>query len=58
MNTLEKLKAQHANLEQDLETEYASLMEELRLEEKEVEDIEGCDQDYLNELKVSIAEQE
>lgn len=41
----------------DLEKEYEQLMQELEQEESEVEEIESCDQDYLNELKASIAEQ-
>jgi kinetochore protein Spc7/SPC105 len=32
-------------------------MRELEQEQAEVEEIESCDQDYLNELKASIAEQ-
>jgi kinetochore protein Spc7/SPC105 len=32
-------------------------MQELELEQAEIREIESCDQDYLNELKASIAEQ-
>jgi kinetochore protein Spc7/SPC105 len=32
-------------------------MQELQKEQAEVVEIESCDQDYLNELKASIAEQ-
>ena len=41
----------------DLEKEYEQVMRELEQEESEVKEIESCNQDYLNELKVSIAEQ-
>ena len=41
----------------DLEKEYEQLVQELEQEESEVKEIESCDQDYLNELKASIAEQ-
>ena len=41
----------------DLEREYAQIMAELERERAEVAEIEACDQDYLNELKASIAEQ-
>ena len=41
----------------DLEREYEQIMAELERERAEVAEIEACDQDYLNELKASIAEQ-
>jgi kinetochore protein Spc7/SPC105 len=41
----------------DLEREYEQIMAELERERDEVAEIEACDQDYLNELKASIAEQ-
>ncbi|KAF8905455.1 Spc7 kinetochore protein-domain-containing protein [Gymnopilus junonius] len=40
-----------------LEKEYEELMRELEQEQAEVAEIEGGDQDYLNELKATIAEQ-
>ncbi|KAJ3796448.1 Spc7 kinetochore protein-domain-containing protein [Lentinula aff. detonsa] len=54
---LEKLKAQTDEIVPDLEREYAEIMRELEAEQQEVAEIEQCDQDYLNELKNSIAEQ-
>lgn len=41
-----------------LRAEYAQVMEELEKEEAAVAELEKSDKDYLNELKVSIAEQE
>ena len=41
----------------DLEREYEEVMRELEQEQAEVAEIENSDQDYLNELKASIAEQ-
>jgi len=32
-------------------------MHELEMEQAEIREIESCDQDYLNELKATIAEQ-
>lgn len=32
-------------------------MAELKMDEEEVAEIESCDQEYLNELKTSLAEQ-
>ena len=32
-------------------------MAELKKDEEEVSEIESCDQEYLNELKTSLAEQ-
>ncbi|KAL4069071.1 Spc7 kinetochore protein-domain-containing protein [Scleroderma citrinum] len=40
-----------------LQQEYDNLMEELQQEKADVAELEACDQDYLNELKGSIAEQ-
>lgn len=40
-----------------LEKQYQELVAELEKEQAEVAEIEACDQDYLNELKTSIAEQ-
>lgn len=41
----------------ELEKEYEELMRELEQEQAEVAEIESSDQDYLNELKATIAEQ-
>lgn len=41
----------------ELEREYEKLMRELEKEQAEVTEIEAGDQDYLNELKATIAEQ-
>lgn len=40
-----------------LQQEYEELVRELGQEQAEVAEIEGSDQDYLNELKATIAEQ-
>jgi hypothetical protein len=40
-----------------LQQEYDELMAELAKEKTEVAELEGCDQNYLNELKATIAEQ-
>jgi len=40
-----------------MEREYEELMRELEHEQAEVKEIEESDQDYLNELKATIAEQ-
>lgn len=40
-----------------LQQEYDELMTELAKEKAEVAELEGCDQNYLNELKATIAEQ-
>lgn len=40
-----------------LEKQYQELVTELEKERAEVAEIEASDQDYLNELKISIAEQ-
>ncbi|KAF6766101.1 Spc7 kinetochore protein-domain-containing protein [Ephemerocybe angulata] len=54
---LESLSAAAAKVIPDLEREYEQIMAELEKEQAEVAEIEACDQDYLNELKASIAEQ-
>ena len=41
-----------------LRAEYAQAALELRQEETDVAELQNSDKDYLNELKVSIAEQE
>ena len=41
-----------------LRDEYAQVMDELEKEEAAVAELEKSDKEYLNELKVSIAEQE
>lgn len=40
-----------------LQAEYDQVMRELGEEQAQVAEIEDCDQDYLNELKETIAEQ-
>jgi len=40
-----------------LEKEYSDILKELEHEQEEVRQIEASDQGYLNDLKVSIAEQ-
>jgi kinetochore protein Spc7/SPC105 len=40
-----------------LEREYEEIMRELEQQQAEVAEIENSDQDYLTELKASIAEQ-
>ncbi|KAI5992545.1 Spc7 kinetochore protein-domain-containing protein [Pisolithus marmoratus] len=40
-----------------LQQEYEQLVEELEKETSEIAELEACDQDYLKELKASIAEQ-
>ncbi|KAJ7630550.1 Spc7 kinetochore protein-domain-containing protein [Roridomyces roridus] len=54
---LEQLKAMPDQILPALEREYEEVMRELEQEQAEVAEIEGSDQDYLNELKASIAEQ-
>ncbi|KAJ2920371.1 hypothetical protein MD484_g151, partial [Candolleomyces efflorescens] len=54
---LEALGAAASQVIPDLEREYEQIMAELEREQAEVAEIEACDQDYLNELKASIAEQ-
>jgi len=40
-----------------LRQEYEEVMAELKEDEEVVAEIESCDQEYLNELKTSLAEQ-
>ncbi|KAF5337355.1 hypothetical protein D9611_003088 [Ephemerocybe angulata] len=54
---LESLSVAASKVIPDLEREYEQIMAELEKEQAEVAEIEACDQDYLNELKASIAEQ-
>ncbi|KAG5648239.1 hypothetical protein DXG03_006197 [Asterophora parasitica] len=54
---LESIKASADDIIPALQQEYDDLMKELEKEMAEVAEIEACDQDYLNELKASIAEQ-
>ncbi|KAH6917443.1 Spc7 kinetochore protein-domain-containing protein [Coprinopsis sp. MPI-PUGE-AT-0042] len=54
---LEQLSVAASELIPDLEKEYESILAELEREQAEVAEIEASDQDYLNELKGSIAEQ-
>ena len=55
--TLEELKSSADGLIPELEQVYQSLTEELEREQAEVAEIECGDQDYLNELKATVAEQ-
>lgn len=55
--TLEELIRSADGLIPELEQEYQSLTKELEREQAEVAEIEGGDQDYLNELKATVAEQ-
>ncbi|KAF8898451.1 Spc7 kinetochore protein-domain-containing protein [Infundibulicybe gibba] len=55
--TLQEIKSSADNIIPALEREYATIMHELEQEQTEVSEVEQCDQDYLNELKASIAEQ-
>ncbi|KAK0198720.1 Spc7 kinetochore protein-domain-containing protein [Armillaria mellea] len=55
--TLVDLRAHADVIVPALQQEYDSIMRELQQEQAEVAEIEQCDQDYLNELKASIAEQ-
>jgi len=54
---LEEPKKLIANVIPELEREYEQLMYELEQEQAEVAEIEAGDEDYLNELKATIAEQ-
>lgn len=56
-HTLEELIKSADGLLPELEQEYQSLTEELEREQAEVAEIENGDQDYLNELKATVAEQ-
>ncbi|KAL0576814.1 hypothetical protein V5O48_005184 [Marasmius crinis-equi] len=55
--TLSELRAKADEIEPALQAEYDEIMRELEREQQEIADIEQCDQEYLNELKASIAEQ-
>ena len=55
--TLEELGRSADGLIPELEQVYQSLTEELEREQAEVAEIESGDQDYLNELKTTVAEQ-
>ncbi|KAF9015040.1 Spc7 kinetochore protein-domain-containing protein [Cyathus striatus] len=55
--SLQKLRAAADELLPLLEKEYQEIMTEFEREKAEVAEIEASDQDYLNELKASIAEQ-
>ena len=54
---MEEPKKLIVNVIPELEREYEELMRELEKEQAEVTEIEAGDQDYLNELKATIAEQ-
>ncbi|TFK76777.1 hypothetical protein BDN72DRAFT_866650 [Pluteus cervinus] len=54
---LQGLQTRADELIPSLEQEYASIMRELEQEEAEIKEVERCDQGYLTELKVSLAEQ-
>jgi kinetochore protein Spc7/SPC105 len=56
-NTLEPIKRAAEELVPALEKEYNDILKVLEREQAEVAEIEVSDQDYLNDLKVSIAEQ-
>jgi hypothetical protein len=47
-----------SNLVPELQRQYEALVDELDKEHKEIAEIQNSDEDYLNELKSSIAEQE
>lgn len=55
--TLEELIRSAEGLLPGMEQEYQKLAEELEKEQAEVAEIEHGDQDYLNELKATVAEQ-
>ncbi|KAJ7923050.1 Spc7 kinetochore protein-domain-containing protein [Mycena leptocephala] len=55
--TIEQLRTMPDQVLPALEQEYEEVMRELEQQQAEVAEIENCDQDYLNELKASIAEQ-
>ncbi|KAF5377618.1 hypothetical protein D9615_005105 [Tricholomella constricta] len=54
---LESMRASADEIIPALKQEYDKIMQELEKETAEVAEIEACDQEYLNELKASIAEQ-
>ena len=41
----------------ELRKEYEDVVRLLEQEQADIDDIENCDKDYLNELKATIAEQ-
>lgn len=55
--TLEGLIGSADGLIPELNQEYQSLIKDLEREQAEVAEIEGGDQDYLNDLKTTVAEQ-
>ncbi|KIL70959.1 hypothetical protein M378DRAFT_175273 [Amanita muscaria Koide BX008] len=55
--TLEQISTLADEIIPELEREYERVMRELEQEKAEVAEIEASDQDYLNELKSAIAEQ-
>ncbi|KAJ7462823.1 Spc7 kinetochore protein-domain-containing protein [Mycena galericulata] len=55
--TIERLQAMPEQVLLALEREYEEVMQELAQQQAEVDEIENSDQEYLNELKASIAEQ-
>lgn len=54
---MEKYNAQVLGVLPDLEQEYDEILKELEKEEAEIAQLEGSDEQYLEELKASIAEQ-
>ncbi|KAI5993840.1 hypothetical protein EDC04DRAFT_2872627 [Pisolithus marmoratus] len=56
-NFLERIICEAQSILPSLQQEYDQLMEELEQETAEIAELEACDQGYLKELKVSIAEQ-
>ena len=54
---LERINKESHDLLVTLRQEYEEVMAELKKDEEEVAEIENCDQEYLNELKTSLAEQ-
>jgi hypothetical protein len=56
-STLESLIRQAESFLPRLREEHAQVIKELEQEQSIVTDIENCDQEYLNELKATLAEQ-
>ncbi|KAI6095270.1 Spc7 kinetochore protein-domain-containing protein [Pisolithus thermaeus] len=56
-NFLERIIREARSILPGLQQEYDQLVEELEQETAEIAELEACDQDYLKELKASIAEQ-
>jgi kinetochore protein Spc7/SPC105 len=54
---LETINAQAEHVLPALEREHELIQSELEAEQTEVSEIEQCDQNYLNDLMASIAEQ-